>query len=138
MTGAGGTSISWTNPAVTTNSMSWYRTYFVTPELSMFYDEKTGENTGVFLLDIGANGMGLQRGHWWLNGIDMGHYNSAIENNGENTMVQEYYFIPLDALLSFDNNGMNVLVFEEELPLTESGVDIRNVNLVYSTFVIPE
>ena len=153
VTGNGENSVKWNHPEKSDKGMTWYRTYFETPDISLFYNygtgdregegegEGEGEVTGVFLLDIGKNGKGFQRGHWWLNGKDMGHYNSAIQdlNNNEKVMVQEYYYIPLDYLLAQDDNGMNQLVFQEELPLTGSGnnFDISSINLVYSTFEVP-
>ena len=126
--------MTWNSPAVTSNGMTWYRTTFNSPDVEMFYNngKESDGVSGVILLDIGSGGKGMQRGHWWLNGRDMGHYNNVIQSNG--FMVQQYYFIPLDYLTS--NQGSNTLVFEEELPIT-SGNDISNIRIVYSTFVIP-
>ena len=140
ITGAGSGKIKWNNPAVTSNPMTWYRTSFITPDIQLFNDpdENANENesiTGVLLLDIGSGGKGMQRGHWWLNGRDMGHYNNVVQSNG--IMVQQYYFIPLDYLVSNSNGANNTLVFEEELPISSDGNDVSNVRIVYSTFVIP-
>lgn len=116
--------------------MTWYRTSFKTPDLSLFFDKDILNDkntiTGVLLMDIGANGQGMQRGHWWLNGRDMGHYNNVIQSSNK-IMVQQYYFIPLDYLETIVNN---TLVFQEEIPF-ENQTRWTEVNVVYSTFVIP-
>lgn len=139
--------VKWTNPANTSNAMTWYRTTFSTPDISMFgivmdeNDNILSQISGSFLLDIGNNQKGFQRGHFWLNGIDMGHYNSVIQQPSDGTIVmsQRYYYIPIDYLAPYGStNSQNVLIFEEELCLDDAGVNnFDYVNLVYSTVVIP-
>jgi len=113
--------VQWTKPVVTSQAMTWYKTMFKTPN-------DISKNDGVILIDIGANGDGMKRGHWWLNGMDMGHYNNVILSNN---MVQQFYFIPKDYFAA--NGGQNTLIFAEEL----NDPKPSNVKIVFSTFVIP-
>ena len=132
--------INWTSPANMDNAITWYRATFKTPDISMF-GTVNDEVSGSFLLDIGDMGKGFQRGHFWLNGIDMGHYNSVTQQATDGTVVmaQRYYYIPIDYLIKQGSTTQNVLVFQEELPLTQFSVkNFDSVNLVYSTVVIPD
>ena len=82
----------------------------------------------MILLDIGANGSGMRRGHWWLNGRDMGHYNDVALGG---LMVQRYYFVPNDYLMAGGAN--NTLLFADE----REGAKVDGVSVMYSTFVVP-
>eukprot|EP01084_Bolivina_argentea_P198646 340099_1 len=113
--------IIWKSPADTTKATTWYKTTFNTPN-------DVNDNTGSILLDIGANGAGFKRGHYWFNGRDMGHYNNVILSN---MMVQQYYFIPNDYFTP--NKGVNTIIFADELP----NVNPSKINIVFSTMVVP-
>merc|ERR1712129_383850 len=113
--------VKWTQPMQTSEGMTWYKTDFVTPS-------EVSNDDGVILIDIGGKGEGMKRGHWWLNGMDMGHYNNVIMSGN---MVQQYYFIPTDYFIA--DGGQNTLIFAEEL----ANPTPLNVNIVFSTFVVP-
>eukprot|EP01084_Bolivina_argentea_P267941 454988_1 len=118
--GVGMNKISWRSPPVLNEPLTWFRTSFITP------------NASIILLDIGDsanNKTGFNRGHFWLNGMDMGHYNNVVIDD---TLVQRYYFIPNDYLIG--NKGNNSLVFCEEIP----AVNPANVKIVFTYFKIPE
>ena len=100
------------------NSLTWYQTIFMTPNDDIL-------SSGSLLLDIGTNG--VNRGHIWINGNNLGHYNNInIEGYG---MVQRYYLIPLDYL----TNNENQLIFNEEIP----NVNLSQIRIVTSTAIIP-
>jgi len=114
--------IKWISPSVLNNPANWYRTYFSTPDHAVL-------DNGVLLLDIG-NGNGMSRGDIYINGNHYGHYNNV---NLSNDMVQQYYFIPNDALNYNGSKPINELIFFEHLP----NVNPQHINIVMSTFVIP-
>ncbi|ETO22633.1 beta-galactosidase, partial [Reticulomyxa filosa] len=81
------------------------------------------KSEGVLLIDIGSQTFpGMRRGHFWLNGLDMGHYNNIILGD---LPVQRYYFVPYD-YVNIGANSINSLVFAEELP----NVNPQNINIV--------
>eukprot|EP01083_Nonionella_stella_P063621 165336_1 len=119
--GDGMNNVQWWKPAVTIHAMTWYKTSFVTPKQSVLDD-------GVILIDIGANGTGVNRGHFYVNGFDMGHYNNVVQKG---MMVQRFYFVPKDYLKS--NGEKNSLVFLDELPPK----DLAKIAVVSSTITVP-
>jgi len=92
------------------NSLTWYKTSFSVKQYSTDYS---------LLLKL----QGFSRGHYYVNGIDLGRYWLIIEG-GE--FVQEYYFIPPD-LVDYDDS--NLLVIGEEL----GAPDPSKATLVLST-----
>eukprot|EP01084_Bolivina_argentea_P122458 217001_1 len=123
---SGMNNVDWKYPVNTQYALTWYKTEFT------ISNDILNDNSSVVLLDIGnyllnVNDRGLNRGHFYLNGNNMGNYNNAVVDN---TMVQQYYFLPKDFIKT---NEKNLLVFFEELP----SVDLANVNIVCSTVVIP-
>ena len=120
--GGGMHSVAWTAPADASQPMTWFRTAFATPS-----EAHEADGQGVILIDIGASGGGMRRGHWWLNGRDMGHYNEVALGG---LMVQRYYFVPNDYLAA---DAPNTLLFAEE----REGAKVDGVSVVYSTFVVP-
>eukprot|EP01084_Bolivina_argentea_P000812 1494_1 len=69
VTGDGMNKIDWISPVETDMPLTWYKTTFITPNNSILMND-----TYSILVDIGKNG--LISGHFYLNGIDMGHYNN--------------------------------------------------------------
>ncbi|ETO29917.1 beta-galactosidase [Reticulomyxa filosa] len=120
--GAGMSKVQWTSSVVASNAMTWYKTTFSIPE--------SAQEEGVLLIDIGTpTSPGLRRGHFWLNGKDMGHYNNVILDE---LTVQRYYFVAYDDV-NLGTNTNNTLIFAEELP----DVALSNFNVVISNVVIP-
>jgi len=91
-------------------SLTWYKTSFSVKQYSTDYS---------LLLKL----QGFSRGHYYVNGVDLGRYWLIIEG-GE--FVQEYYFIPPD-LVDYDDS--NLLVIGEEL----GAPDPSKATLVLST-----
>jgi len=120
--GNGINKVKWSNPPKLNAGMTWFKTTFNTPNSNTL-------NNGVILIDIGANSLGVNRGHFYLNGYDMGHFNNI---QYANIMVQRYYFIPKSYLI--DNGGSNTLLFVEEYPNTNTS----NIAVVSSTFIVPQ
>eukprot|EP01084_Bolivina_argentea_P195535 335410_1 len=116
-----GNKVKWTTPPITTNPATWYKTEFMMNSTQL---------QDVILLDIGENPKGLNRGHFYLNGYDMGYYNDVIQQN-TTVMVQRYYFIPKDFI---NTNSQNLLIFADELP----NATLSNIQIVRSTVIIPE
>ncbi len=119
------TVVTFKSPADTNNPLTWYKTSFKT----QIYNEST-----VLLMDIGdntgsENNKGLIRGRFYINGVDMGHYNNIVQEN--KIMVQRYYFIPRDMLN--ENGGENILIVFDEMNV----VNVSNMNIVLSTFIVP-
>ena len=117
--------VAWKTPVETKLNLAWYKTSFKTQS----YNEST-----VLLIDIGDNtgkgkNRGLNRGRFYLNGVDMGHYNNIVQQNG--LMVQRYYYIPRDML---NANGHNTLMFFEEI---YDGTNLNNVDVVLSNVIVP-
>eukprot|EP01084_Bolivina_argentea_P195532 335405_1 len=114
---------NWNKNVDTSNAYTWYKTEFMTPIVPDGY---------VLLIDIGGvNNIGFNRGHIWLNGIDLGHYNNAVQ---QNLMVQQYYFIPKDYLMNNNTKQNNILIFMDEF----ANSNVENCNIVLSTMVVPE
>merc|ERR1712232_716002 len=114
-------STPWTscNAAGNTSPLTWLRTQFtLRSPLSEPYE--------TVLLDL----LGMGRGHFYLNGHDLGRYWLITGPSGQPT--QHYYHLPT-ALLSFDQ-GVNTLVLGEELGAT----DINQPRVVFSSMVDPE
>ena len=120
--GTGMNKVTWSSTPSTDTGLTWYKTSFNTPSQSDL-------DKGVILIDIGENAMGLNRGHFYLNGIDMGHYNN-VQQGG--IMVQQYYFIPKDYLTP--NGESNTFVIVEEF----ANSTLSNINIVSSTVVVPQ
>ena len=120
--GNGINKVTWNNPPNLNAGMTWFKTTFDTPNSNIL-------DQGVILIDIGANSVGVNRGHFYINGYDMGHYNN-IQHGG--LMVQQYYFVPKSYLTA--NGGSNTLLFFEEYPNTTTS----NIAVVSSTVVVPQ
>jgi len=121
--GDGMNKVTWTSPPVTATSMTWYKTTFNTPSESIL-------DGGVILVDIGKNSIGLNRGHCYINGMDLGHFNN-VQQGG--IMVQQFYFVPKDVLKA-NGGSSNTLVFIDEYGNTT----LSNINIVSSTVVVPQ
>jgi len=91
-------------------SLTWYKTSFTVKKYSTLHS---------LLLNL----QGFCRGHYYVNGVDLGRY-WLITVDGQ--FVQEYYFIPPD-LVNYD--GPNLLVIGEEL----GAPDPSKATLVLST-----
>ena len=91
-------------------SLTWYKTSFTVKQYSTDYS---------LLLNL----QGFGRGHYYVNGVDLGRYWLIIEGG---QFVQEYYFIPPDLV---NYNGPNLLVIGEELGAS----DPTKATLVLST-----
>eukprot|EP01084_Bolivina_argentea_P042689 78697_1 len=72
--GTGMNKVTWKSPPDASSGLTWFKTTFKTPD-------QANDSNGVVLVDIGSSGSGMKRGHWWLNGRDMGHYNNVILSN---------------------------------------------------------
>ena len=116
--------VTWKSSDTTDTGMTWFKTTFNTPSASVL-------DGGVILMDIGANPTGITRGHFYINGMDMGHYNN-VEQGG--IMVQRYYFIPKDYLTP--NGGSNSFVIMEEYAGNANA--LSSINIVSSTVVVPQ
>ena len=119
--GDGMNKVTWKSPEPDV-SMVWYKTTFDTPSEDVL-------DGGVILMDIGKDSSGINRGHFYVNGMDLGHYNN-VQQNGY--MVQQLYFIPKDYLMA--SGKSNTLVFVEEFANTT----LSNINIVSSTVVVPQ
>jgi len=91
-------------------SLTWYKTSFSVKQYSTDYS---------LLLNL----QGFGRGHYYVNGIDLGRY-WLISVDGQ--FVQEYYFIPPDLV---NYNAPNLLVIGEEL----GAPDLSKAAIVLST-----
>ena len=100
---------------------TWFKTEFKSPS------DKELE-AGVILIDIGENG--VSRGHFYINGHDMGHYNN---HQMKDEMIQRFYFVPTDCLQP--NGGMNSLLFFQEY-VDSDDADVRNIAIVSSTVTV--
>ena len=98
----------------TNTSLTWFKTTFTVEEYS---DDHS------LLLHL----VGFGRGHFYVNGIDLGRY-WLIKMVGSSKYVQEYYFIPPDVV----KHGPNLLVIGEEL----GAPDPSKATLVLSTMTI--
>eukprot|EP00484_Ammonia_sp_Unknown_P001093 CAMPEP_0197021954 /NCGR_PEP_ID=MMETSP1384-20130603/2836_1 /TAXON_ID=29189 /ORGANISM="Ammonia sp." /LENGTH=773 /DNA_ID=CAMNT_0042449895 /DNA_START=51 /DNA_END=2372 /DNA_ORIENTATION=- len=123
--GSGENKVNWTSPAEQSRQMTWFKTTFKTPSQSVL-------DGGVILVDIGDSSQGVNRGHFYVNGYDMGHFND-VEQNG--LMVQQFYFVPTDYLTA--NSGVNTLLFMDEWDNDGDGRDLKEINIVSSTMVVP-
>jgi len=96
----GASRVSWSTEwqSAAGKPVTWFQTAFTKPDLA------SGE---VLLLD--TTGMG--RGHFYLNGRDMGRYWMIDMNDGSGKPIQHLYLIPLDWLVS----GPNLLTLGEVL-----------------------
>ena len=103
------------------DTLTWYNRTFKSPNDDIL-------SSGTILLDIGEDTHGMKRGGYYLNGINMGHYNN-VQYNG--LMVQRYYFIPKDYLMK--NQEENSLIFIEQL----NNVNLTKIAIVSSTVVVP-
>ena len=110
--------IPWNTDIITGKPGSWYKTTFPTPNDNIL-------DSGVILVDIGTNGM--KSGHYYINKMDMGHYNHIKYID----MVQQYYYIPKGILTP--NQGINELLFFDEQYMP----NITNINVVLSSLIIP-
>lgn len=139
------------NCTVSCEALVWYRTFFTTPSsltqklitpAPVLNRTRTvaatspasvptilPEVTTTLMLDIGSIPGTIGRGHFYLNGVDLGRYWS-IEGYETNTPGQEYYILPPDLLIPDVENG-NLLVLVDVL----SGSDITGVQLVISELV---
>lgn len=85
------------------------------------------------LLDIGPSASGtLNRGHFYLNGFDLGRYWS-VAGAGTTSPGQRFYILPPDLLIP-DVEGGNALVLFDVLPGEGAGV-LDAVQLVITTLV---
>ena len=105
---------------------TWYKTTFFINSTNIF-------NEGVILIDIGCCNKGMNRGHFYINGINMGHYNIVgyyQENTNNYYSVQRYYFVPNDLI---NIQSENVLIFDEDF----EQIDVKQVKIVLSNVVVP-
>ena len=115
-TKAGGATVAWVSGKPTSASpLTWYRATFPRPAKSAQM---------VLLLDIGASGM--NRGHFYLNGEDLGRYWSIDVPAG--VPVQRYYFLPPDLI-----QESNLLVLVDEV----GGCDTSSLAIVHTYMVVP-
>ena len=150
-TNAGGNQVSWSSvpsekskeERTSCEALIWYRTYFTTPSTLIkkllttqpvlttnFTDSlPRDEVTTTLMLDIGAIPGLIGRGHFYLNGFDLGRYWS-IQGYDTTSPGQEYYILPPDLLIPEVENG-NLLVLVDVL----SGSDVTAVQLVLSELV---
>lgn len=129
-------------------ALTWYRTFFTTPSnlTSKLLSQGQGLNTAghvdkdddavsvlpevasSVLLDIGPNQV-VTRGHFYLNGFDLGRYWS-IYGFEMNAPGQRYYALPPDLLVP-DVEGGNVLTLVD----VTAGTDVTLLQIVLSELV---
>jgi hypothetical protein len=117
----GGGAISWTpHPSGSRigSPCTWYRTTFADPRPAVPAD-------AALLLEA----TGLSRGHFWVNGHDLGRIWPSIGADGADQGTSQHYYIPQDTLVA----GENTFVVFDELgaPLLE------HVRLVIAELEMP-
>jgi len=121
-TESGSKNVTWSDDYKSGGPVTWYQTRFSKPIVP--------KNSSLLL-----SGIGLNRGHYYLNGNDLGRYWLILRNDGSNTPTQTYYYIPQDYLL--DNN--NVLTISAILPVEDiTKIDFVTAQLVESTDIISD
>ena len=107
--------------------LSWYRATFdyprpAAPAVYGSLDNAYADaDVTSLLLDAG----GLGRGHFFINGRDLGRYYTIQPTN------ERYYYIPSDVLVA----GENVLTIFDETGITNGG--LAATRLVFSTMNLP-
>jgi hypothetical protein len=92
---------SWEKPS---RPLTWFKLSFPTGT------GRANSTAGVLLLDA----LGLTRGHFYVNGHDLGRFYTIADNHGE--LSQRYYYIPEDVLVA--PGQVNELVLIDELGAT--------------------
>ena len=115
-TAAGGKEVIWKSSwrSVSGESLVWYRASFATP---------VGDAPLVL------NMTGLGRGHFYLNGNDLGRYWTLLKNDGSQRPTQALYTVPVSWLSPV--GATNLLVVGEILGAT----DVSRVQLLASKMV---
>jgi hypothetical protein len=98
--------------AVASRALTWFKTSFDDPRPGAPVNSS-------LLLDI----RGLSRGHFYINGHDLGKYWSIADN--KQAFVQRYYYLPSDVLVT----GQNTLVLIDE----DGAPSLKNVQVVYGS-----
>ena len=117
--------VSWTSvPSSDIPSLTWFRTKFDRPS--------NMQNDDVVLMRFTSDGdysfTDQSRGHFYLNGFDLGRY-WGISGNGK--YDQTDYFIPNDLIQ--DNN--NLLVYVDECWVNSSSIDLLCINSHASAYI---
>ncbi|KAH3746266.1 Beta-galactosidase 5 [Pelomyxa schiedti] len=110
--------VTWSQDLLPNTPLVWYFTTFTAPSGSCDCSSSRG-----LLFDA----TGLGRGHYYLNGIDLGRYWTIEMNDRSGDPTQRYYYLPCDILLC-DSEGSNLLVLAEVLGAT----DISTTGIVQS------
>jgi len=109
VSGSGGDSVTWTSlSGVTTKPMTWLTATFDTPA-EVLQKDAVGEMNATLNVDV----LGLGRGRFFVNGMDLGRYWSQV--CGSN-LCQRYYPIPFDILKA--PPAANTITFLDELGVT--------------------
>ena len=115
--GAGAATLAWgaCGGGGGSGPLTWRKATFKLPENPQF---SGGNKSTSVMLDIA----GMSRGHFFLNGIDLGKYWSVTDGK---EMTQRYYQLPTSLLLPA--GVANVLVMADELGTTVSPPGVRVV-----------
>jgi hypothetical protein len=97
---------------VASRALTWFKAGFDDPRPG-------APANSSLLLDI----RGLSRGHFYINGHDLGKYWSIADN--KQALVQRYYYIPADVLVT----GQNALVLIDE----DGAPSLKDVQIVYGS-----
>jgi len=112
---SGSNKVVWSNNYKSGGPLTWYQTNISKPSLT----------AGSALL---LSGIGLNRGHFFLNGYDLGHYWMILRNDGSNVPTQTYYSIPQDLFIEGDQN---LFTISAVLPVQ----DISKIDFVIAQMV---
>jgi len=118
---SGTNKVTWSTDYKSGGPLTWYQTTITKPSVPK----------GAALL---LSGIGLNRGHYYINGYDLGRYWMILRNDGSNTPTQTYYTIPQDLL---SENGQNLLTLLAVLPIQDiTKLDLVTAQMVAGTPVI--
>jgi hypothetical protein len=118
--GTGNESLGWVMCSNKTGPLTWRKTTFSIPATVLNNPMIT------VMLDVS----GLSRGHFFINGIDLGKY-WTVEATGLGP-TQRYYQLPRSLLRSDAHNMTNLLVIADELGALSMG-SARGVRVVFSS-----
>lgn len=103
----------------------WYKTYFATPTLTT--------SSSSFLM----NAVGLGRGHYYINGHDLGRYWTLEDNSGTGALTQQYYFIPVDYLNAVGGDKNLFVIAEVEGATSVGSVSFAEASMVSGSAPAP-
>jgi len=110
--------VTWSTDYKSGGPLTWYQTTITKPSVPK----------GASLL---LSGIGLNRGHYYINGYDLGRYWMILRNDGSNTPTQTYYRIPEDYL---SDSGQNLFTILAVLPVEDiTKIDLVTVQMVPSS-----